>query len=313
MAETRKEPEPARLESAREDNQALLTRMAQLEKEKTERTKLRHQRLAELNALRTDQLYKMMMISGYYHLVNERLPGEMEETLSKSENIPDGALSTCNSAEELLWKLAVKNLGDDNAYRSNTLITLMRITERGGLYVETRRTQLWNDRVAELERIEIHKLSKMLLVSGYHHLVNEPGAFKGEEAEIASILQKLPDDDELDKYTASEELLATLRNLVEEHYSGRPDNMLPLGSSLMPHHSPLDHDQVVNTSIEEFNDLLDTFTLHEEGQPPRHFTEEEKNFFRDTRRKGKNRQAASRSRDRRNQLGLRLRVDGTQG
>jgi len=130
MAETRKEPEPARLESAREDNQALLTRMAQLEKEKTERTKLRHQRLAELNALRTDQLYKMLMISGYYHLVNERLPGEMEETLSKSENIPDGALSTCNSAEELLWKLAVKNLGDDNAYRSNTLITLMRITER---------------------------------------------------------------------------------------------------------------------------------------------------------------------------------------
>ena len=57
---------------------------------------MRHQRLAELNALRTDQLYKMLMISGYYHLVNERLPGEMEETLSKSENIPDGALSTCN-------------------------------------------------------------------------------------------------------------------------------------------------------------------------------------------------------------------------
>jgi len=130
---------------------------------------------------------------------------------------------------------------------------------------------LWNDRVAELERFEIHKLSKMLLVSGYHHLVNESGAFKGEKAETARILQKLPDDDELDKYTASEELLATLRNLV------RPDNMLSLGSSLIPHHSPLDHDQVVNTSIEEFNDLLDTFTLHEEGQPPRHFTKEEKN------------------------------------
>jgi len=289
MAETRKEPEPARLESAREDNQALLTRMAQLEKEKTERTELRHQRLAELNALRTDQLYRMLMISGYYHLVNERLPGEMEETSSKSENIPDGALNTCNSAEELLGKL--KNLGDDHAYRSNALITLMRITERFGH--EISRTQLWNDRVAILEGIEIHKLSKMLLVSGYHHLVNESGAFKGEEAETASILQKLPDDDELDKYTASEELLATLRNLVEEHYSGRRDNMLPLGSSLIPHHSPLDYDQVVKTSIEEFNDLLDTFTLHE---PPRHFTEEEKNFFRDTRRKGKNREAAARSR-----------------
>ena len=65
---------------------------------------------------------------------------------------------------------------------------------------------MWNDRVAELERNEIQKLSKMLLVSGYHHLVNESGAFKGEEAETASILQKLPDDDELDKYTGKTNL-----------------------------------------------------------------------------------------------------------
>jgi len=60
--------------------------------------------------------------------------------------------------------------------------------------------------------------------------------------------------------------------------------------TLIPNDSPLNYRQVVETSIEEFNEILDS--------PSRSFSEEDKNKFRDLRRKGKNRQAASKSRTR---------------
>merc|ERR1711962_59934 len=68
----------------------------------------------------------------------------------------------------------------------------------------------------------------------------------------------------------------------------RMDNLIPAGS-------PLNYQQVVETTIDEFNDIMDNGVLMRNGTL-KTFQEDEKIQFRDLRRKGKNRAAASRSR-----------------
>merc|ERR1711915_416717 len=68
----------------------------------------------------------------------------------------------------------------------------------------------------------------------------------------------------------------------------RMDNLIPAGS-------PLNYQQVVETTIDEFNDIMDNGVLMRNGTL-KTFREDEKIQFRDLRRKGKNRAAASKSR-----------------
>merc|ERR1711973_1031749 len=68
----------------------------------------------------------------------------------------------------------------------------------------------------------------------------------------------------------------------------RMDNLIPAGS-------PLNYQQVVETTIDEFNDMMNNGVLMPNGTL-KTFQEYEVREFRDLQRKGKNRAAASRSR-----------------
>merc|ERR1711962_1702699 len=68
----------------------------------------------------------------------------------------------------------------------------------------------------------------------------------------------------------------------------RMDNLIPAGS-------PLNYQQVVETTIDEFNDIMDNGVIMRNGTL-KTFQEDEKIQFRDLRRKGKNRAVASKSR-----------------
>merc|ERR1711962_214571 len=72
------------------------------------------------------------------------------------------------------------------------------------------------------------------------------------------------------------------------------DNMVEV-DNLIPAGSPLNYQQVVETTINEFNHIMDNGVLMRNGTL-KTFQEDEKIQFRDLRRKGKNRAAASRSR-----------------
>jgi len=155
---------------------------------------------------------------------------------------------------------------------------------------------------------ELAEMKTILMISGYQQLF---GRSAGSLQEVMEMSKKL-EQCELEKCASSEDLLAKLSDLSERYCASRPQETLtPLGSeeeetgerrkrrhdTLIPSDSPLNYQQVVETSIEEFNDILDESTMNEE----------EKNKFRDLRRKGKNRQAASKSRARK--LSTLARID----
>jgi len=170
-------------------------------------------------------------------------------------------------------KLETAKLPRVEAARASNQALLMRMKQ---LCLEKKRKESRLSLSAELA-----EMRKILMISGYQQL------FGGSMEEATEMSEKL-EQCELEKCaqryfeSRSKETLTPLGAEKEETGERRTPSWATIP---IPSDSPLNYHQVVETSIEEFNDLLDKSTM----------SEEEKNKIKVLRRKGKNRQAASRS------------------